>query len=100
MNDDDNEPRDLWDNERAWNTKPVAKFEPLTVESFKKIKKSEPVKTQTMADKYREAWIRVYLKLPPWRQKEVDNYTKGDNLPLKGHEKDFAQQVASIAEQS
>lgn len=93
------EPKDLWDNETSWNVSKPKKFVPLTVESFKELKKSSPLtELETMASRYRKAFKTVYNSLPEWRKKEVDNYTKGDTLPLKGHERDFAQRVAVLAE--
>lgn len=51
-----------------------------------------------MARRYEQAFKTVYNRLPEWRKKEVDNYTRGDTLPLLSHEKDFARQVAALAE--
>lgn len=52
----------------------------------------------SLKERYELAWKTVYNKLPSWRQKEIDNTRGSDTFGNRQQDKDFIQQVASIAE--
>lgn len=52
----------------------------------------------SMADRYANAWKRLYSNLPKWRQNEIDNQLKTGTLSDKDWDNDFVRQVAAIAE--
>lgn len=52
----------------------------------------------SMADKYANAWKRLYNRLPKWRQNEIDIQLKSGKLSDKDWDTDFVRQVADLAE--
>lgn len=52
----------------------------------------------SMADRYANAWKRLYNKLPKWRQNEIDIQLKCGRLSDKDWDTDFVRRVADLAE--
>jgi hypothetical protein len=63
----------------------------------KKKPEKKPVEL-SMSERYKKSWEIVYKKQPEWRRKEIDIQLKSGKLSDKECDKDFIQQVASLAE--
>jgi hypothetical protein len=82
----------------------TAKNVPLTKEEEKKINAgiskllNEVTKLEPkVPNRYKEAWDKVYSKMPVWKQREIDGFIKNNDKDNRFYE-DFIQQVTLLAE--
>lgn len=106
---------DPWDNSQFYNlTPPQKKDEPESLLAkqagkMKSVKSPSPLSSTTekkneknkppsMAEKYSDAFMKVYLSKQEWRRKEIDRSLKSGKLSDERWDDDFVKEVIQLAE--